>query len=369
MKFTCRQQSLSKALNTVSKAVTSRTTIPILKGILLSATKDGSLVLTASDLDISIEKTLVGVDVEEEGQAVVQAKLFTEIVRKLPEGDVLIEQKEDNSILIKASISEFTIAGLPAEEFPEPGEIVEEEQIVLEKELFQEMIRKTSFSASIDESKGVLVGVLIELTEKNTSMVALDGFRMAVVREEMKNAKSEKLIISAKILNDINKILSDVEEEAAVTIGISKKKAALSMKNLKVSLRLLEGEFIKYKEVLPRESKCRLVVNKMLFHESMERAALLSREGKNNLVKLIVYENLLTITSRSEEGNVKEEVAVEKDGINLEIGFNSKYVIDILKAIDEETIAIELVSSVKPCVIKPVSGARFEYLVLPVRIY
>ncbi|MCL1808650.1 MAG: DNA polymerase III subunit beta [Clostridiales bacterium] len=369
MKFTCNQQSLSKALNTVSKAVTSRTTIPILKGILINATNDGKLVLTASDLDISIEKTVIDVNVSQEGQVVVLAKLFTEIIRKLPDGDVLIEQRENNSILIKTSISEFTISGLPAEEFPEPGEVEKEETIVLEKEVFQEMIRRTAFSASIDESKGILVGVLLELNENNTNMVALDGFRMAVVREETKNEKKKKLIISAKILSDINKILSDVEEEAKITIVLSRKKAALLLENLKVVLRLLEGEYIKYKDVLPRESKCRVKVNKVLFHESMERAALLSKEGKNNLIKLIVYENLLTITSRSDEGNVKEEVPIEKEGINLEIGFNSKYILDILKVVEEENILLEMVSSVKPCVIKPVSSSEFEYLVLPVRIY
>jgi len=368
MKFTCSQQSLSKALNTVSKAVTSRTTIPILKGILLNATADGKLILSASDLDLSIEKTMTDINVLEEGSVVVLSKLFTDIIRKLPNEDILIEQKEDKSVIIKTSISEFAILGLSPEEFPQIGEIEEEEEIVFEKELFREMIRKSAFSASIDDSKGIIVGVLIELEENYINMVALDGFRMAVIREEMKNEKKNKIIISSKIMNEINKILADIEENEDIKFVLSKKKAALNFENTKIVIRLLEGEFIKYKDILPKENKCKVTVNKNLLHESMDRASLLSREGKNNLIRFTINENLLTITSRSEEGNVKEEVPISKEGNDIEIGFNSKYVIDVLKVLEDDEIIMEMVSSVKPCVIKPVEGKGYEYLVLPVRI-
>ena len=369
MKLICAQQTLSKALNTVSKAVTSRTTIPILKGVLIKAEKDGRLILSASDLDISIEKTITGVNIIEEGSTVISAKLFTEIVRKLPNEDVIIEQKENNNVIIKTSTSEFNIVGISPEEFPSIGELSgEEEKIVFEKELLKEMIRKTAFSASMDETKGLIVGVLIDMEENSTNFVALDGFRMAVVREEMKNEKRNKIIISAKILNEINKILSDVESDEDVMLFLDKKKAILLFENVKIVLRLLEGEFIKYKDILPGDSKCRLKLSKILLHESLERASLLSREGKNNLIKLKIEESKVTITSRSEEGNVKEEVPVEREGNDIEIGFNSKYILDVLKVLDDEEIIMEMVSSVKPCVIKPVEGTSFEYLVLPVRI-
>ena len=368
MKFTCSQQSLSKALSTVSKAVTSRTTIPILKGILLNATADGKLILSASDLDLSIEKTMTDINIIEEGSVVVLSKLFTDIIRKLPNEEILIEQKEDKSIIIKTSISEFTILGISSEEFPQIGEIEEEERLVFEKEFFREMIRKSSFSASIDDAKGIIVGVLIELEDKYTNMVALDGFRMAVIREEMKNEKNNKIIISAKILNEINKILSDIESEENITFILSKKKAVLLFENTKIVIRLLEGEFIKYKDILPKETKCKVTVKKALLYESMERASLLSKEGKNNLIRFSIVENLLTITSRSDEGNVKEEVPISKEGNDIEIGFNSKYIMDVLKVLDDEEVVMEMISSVKPCVIKPVEGKSFEYLVLPVRI-
>jgi len=369
MKFICAQQTLSKALNTVSKAVTSRTTIPILKGILIKAEKSGKLVLSASDLDISIEKTITDVNVEEEGSVVISAKLFTDIVRKMPSEDIFVEQGDNNSVVIKTTMSEFNVVGISPEEFPSIGAIGgDEENIVFEKEIFKEMIRKTSFSASIDETKGLIVGVLLELDDNYTNVVALDGFRMAVVREEMINAKKNKIVISAKILNEINKILADIESEEEIKFLIDKKKAIILFENVKIVIRLLEGDFIKYKDILPSDNKCRVKVNKNVLHEGMERASLLSREGKNNLIKFKIEDSKITITSRSEEGNLKEEVPVEKEGSDIEIGFNSKYILDVLKVLDDEEIIMELVSSVKPCVIKPVSGISYEYLVLPVRI-
>jgi DNA polymerase-3 subunit beta len=277
--------------------------------------------------------------------------------------------REDQNIVIKTSMSEFNILGISPDEFPKIGEISEEEDtLVFEKENFKEMIKKSAFSASIDESKGIIVGVLIELEENYTNMVALDGFRMAVIREEMKNGKSKKIVISAKIMSEINKILNDIESDEDIRIVVGKNKAILNFESLKIVIRLLEGEFIKYKEILPSESKCKVIANREFLNESLERASLLSREGKNNLIRFKIHNNLLTITSKSEEGNVKEEVIVKKEGEDVEIGFNSKYVIDVLKAVDDEEIVLEMVSSIKPCVIKPVEGRSFEYLVLPVRI-
>jgi len=219
MKFSCNQQLLSKALNTVSKAVTSRTTIPILKGIKLEATSDNILILSASDLDLSIEKRM-SVTVEEEGSIVVSAKLFTDIIRKLPNGEIDLEEQDNNNVVIKCFASEFVIVGQPAEEFPNIGEINEEKKIVIDKELLKEMIKKTSFAASIDESKGIIVGVLLEMEEDSFNMVALDGFRMAVTRENIKNEEARKIRISARILNEIKKIITENEDSKEKNMNI-----------------------------------------------------------------------------------------------------------------------------------------------------
>ncbi|MBE6034339.1 DNA polymerase III subunit beta [Aminipila sp.] len=365
MRFTCNQQILSKAINTVSKAVTNRTTIPILKGILLKA-ENNKLTLTASDLDLSIEK-IIDAHVSERGETVVLSRLFGEIIRKLPNEDITIELKEENNITIECSSSQFNIVCFPADEFPNIGTIEEKSKLVLNRELFKEMIRKTSFAASLDESKGVIVGVLIELEENYLNMIALDGFRMAVVKEEMKNLEDKRIIIASKILSEISKIISEVEDED-VGIILDNKKAVVVLEGTRIVLRLLEGEFIKYKDIIPKECKTTVTVNRGDLLESIERASLFAKEGKNNLVKLSIAENNMTITSRSEEGNVKENVIISIDGEGLDIGFNSKYLIDVLKVIDDENINLELNTSISPCLVKPIEGNEFVYLILPVRL-
>ncbi|MEG0829521.1 MAG: DNA polymerase III subunit beta [Anaerovoracaceae bacterium] len=368
MKFTCNQQSLSKALTTVSKAVSTRTTIPILKGILLKVNSDGTLTLSASDLDLSIEKT-IDVNEHKEGSIVVLSKLFGDIIRKLPNEEILIEEKENNNILIKTSTTEFVIVGLPADEFPKIGQINEElNTLSFEQVILKDMIKKTSFAASIDESKGIIVGVLLEIEPDGLNMIALDGFRMAVTRKQMKNKEKMNIIISAKILTEINKIISESNENSIVKLMVSNKKAILLIEGTKVVMRLLEGEFIKYKDILPKQEQIKILINKATLLNSIERASLLAKEGKNNLIKFTVKNNLLTITSRSEEGNVKEEVIMEKQGDDIEIGFNSKYVIDVLKIIDDEEVIMEFNTNTTPCLVKPISGNAFEYLILPVRI-
>ena len=366
MKFSCSQQDLSKALNTVSKAVTSRTTIPILKGILLEV--DGNtLKLSASDLDLSIER-IIEVTAEEEGSVVVSARLFSDIIRKLPNEEIMIEEQENKSIVIKCLSSEFTIVGQPADDFPNIGEIQEEKKLFLEKDILKDMIKKTSFAASIDESKGIIVGVLIEMEEESLNMVALDGFRMAITRETMKNEEKKRIIISARILNEINKIITENEENKEIYMILEDKKAFFLLEDTKIVLRLLEGDFIKYNDILPKENKCRITVSRTDLLNSIERASLLAKEGKNNLIKMSIFRDKIIITSRSEEGNVKEEVFVEKEGEDLDIGFNSKYILDVLKVVTDESMIMEFNTSVSPCLIKPVEGRAYEYLVLPVRI-
>ena len=368
MKFTCNQQTLAKALNTVSKAVSNRTTIPILKGIMIKATDEGKLILTASDLEISIKKEIEA-NVEEAGAFVVMAKLFSDIVRKLPNEEILISDDASGTVVIKTSFSEFNVVSFPTDEFPEIGNREEgSETVSIDRNIFKEMIRKTSFAASIDESKGVLTGILTEIEEDNIKMVSLDGFRLALVKESMKSEVPNKFIIAAKVMNEISKIISEDEEEGDIIISLGEKREVINIGSNEIIIRRMEGEFIRYNDILPADNTTNLIVSREMLLESIERASLLSREGKNNLIKMIIKNDLMTITSRSEEGNVKEEIIVEKNGSDLEIGFNSKFVLDVLKVIDDEQITLNFKSGVSPCVVKPVDGDQYEYLILPVRI-
>ena len=368
MKFTCNQQVLAKALNTVSKAVSNRTTIPILKGIMIKATEEGSLIMTASDLEISIKKEIEA-DVQEPGAVVVMAKLFGDIIRKLPNEDIFISNEEEGKVLIKTSYSEFNVVAFATDEFPEIGNKEEgSESVVIDRDILREMIRKTSFAASVDESKGVLTGILTEIDEESIKMVSLDGFRLALVKEYMKSLASYKFIIAAKVMNEISKIISEEDDESDIVIYLGEKREVINIGKNEIIIRRMEGDFIKYNDILPADNTTHITVSREMLLESIERASLLSREGKNNLIKIIIKNDLMTITSRSEEGNVKEEIIVEKTGNDLEIGFNSKFVIDVLKVIDDEQVSLNFKTGVSPCVVKPVEGDNYEYLILPVRI-
>lgn len=368
MKFTCSQQKLSKTLNTVSKAVSTRTTLPILKGILLEAKSNGTLTLKASDLEISIQKE-IEVNVEEEGSAVIVSKLFGDIIRKLPNEEIRIEKKDDGNISIKTNSSEFTVISLPIEEFPKINDNEEiRNKLTFNAEKFKDMVKKTSFAASIDESKGVLVGVLTEINNENVTMAALDGFRLAISNEEIQGYDENKFIISAKIINEISKIIAEDDNVEDINILLGSKKATFKIGTTEVVLRLMEGEFIKYRDIIPSDGTTEVIIGRSILLESIERASLLAKEGKNNLIKMTIKNNLMTITSRSEEGNVKEEIIIEKNGNDLEIGFNSKFVIDVLKVVDDEEIKMNFKTGTSPCVVKPVNGNAYEYLILPVRI-
>lgn len=366
MKFTCNQQVLVKALNTVSKAVSAKTTIPTLKGILIEA-EENSIILTASDLDISIRKEIEAF-VEEKGSAVVTAKLFNDIVRKLPNEELTVFDDE-SSITVKTTSSEFRVICMPVEEFPEVGKKDDEyESLVFNKEMFASMIGRTAFSASIDESKGVLTGILTEVSPGKISMVAIDGFRLAYVKEEIDGQQEKNFIISARIMNEIKKIITDEDGEETIVISFGKKKTTFEIGKTIVIIRLMEGEFINYQNLIAFESLTKIIAGRSLLLESIERASLLAREGKNNLIKISVVNNLMTITSKSEEGNVKEEIVVEKTGNDIEIGFNSKYIIDVLKAIDDDEVVFNFKTGTDPSIVTSVTGDEYKYLILPVRI-
>ena len=366
MKFTCDQQAFVKALNIVSKAVTSRTTIPILKGILIKC-EDDKVKLSSSDLEISIE-TIMEANIESEGATVVSAKLFNDIVRKLPAGTVIIEVDNDGMIRIISGHSEFTLQGLPEDDFPKITEEKQGTSLVFDKELLKKMIKGTCYAASIDESRGIITGTLMEIKKDSLTMVALDGFRMAIMREKVVNENEMDIVIAARIMNEIGKILNDQQEDEQVRIVVDDKKAVFSFENTKIVVRLMEGDFIKYNDILPKNNRIKLKINKNELMESVDRCSIIVREGKNSFIRFKMDDDILYITSRSEEGSTKEEVGIEKEGENIEIGFNAKYMADTLRILEDTDVYMEFNTSISPCLIKPLTGNKYEYLILPVRL-
>ena len=365
MKFTCTQTALVKAINTVSKAVSARTTIPILKGILLKV-NDNRLTMSASDLDMSIE-TSIDVQGYEEGSIVVPAKLFGDIIRKLP-NSIITAEESSGSLNINCLGSDFNVVTMPADEFPSIGEIVSKDFVDINKEDFSNLVKKTIFAASIDEKKGILTGTLMNFEGEEIEMVALDGFRMAVTNKKIPVGINKKIIVPARILSEINKIIFEDDGSDTLSLVIEDKKIEVLTEDTRVVSRLLEGEYIKYKEIIPSSHKTRIVLSREDLLQSIERAALFTKDNKNNLIKLNITDGSLDISSRSEEGNVNEHINIDKFGEDLVIGFNSKYILDVLKVLNDDEISMEFGSSVNPALILPSEGREYTFMVLPVRI-
>ncbi len=368
MKFTCSQAALNKAVNTVSKAVSTRTTIPILKGILMEV-KDGKLYMTCSNLDMSV-RTSIDVQGSENGSLVISARMMGEIVRRLPNALVSAATDERSNLIINCLGSSFSLVALPAEDYPSIGIIETVQEADIDKNDFAELIRKTGFSASVDDSKGNLVGCLVRFMDEKIVMAALDGFRMAIASCPFNGSMNCDIVIHSRILSDISKIITESESDK-LHIILDDKKAGFLCGDTMVMARLMVGDFIKYEDILPQEYKTKVTIQRDELQGSIERASLFSKEGKNNLIRIDVKDGSFDISSKSEEGNVNEHIMAEVEGDPLTIGFNSKYVVDALKAADGDEVCFLMTSATSSCLIVPAEKAEgydYTFLVLPVRM-
>ena len=369
MKIICKQEKLIKALNIVSKAVSQTSTLGITKGILIKTEGDIQISLSATDIQISITTKMDAI-VNEKGGIVVSARLFTDLVRKLPAGDILIATDEKNVVSIKTEHSEYDLQGKEEEEFPRIDSDEEGKQIRLEKEEIRDLIEGTAFAASTDESRGVITGVLFEMKEGILSLVALDGYRVAIKRERNEAFKGEDItaIVPAKLMREISKILADTAGDEEILLDIGERRIKIFTEDTLARVNLLEGEYIKYKDVLPKDSRTAVVLGKSELLGAVERAAMLRSEGKNAFIRVSIAGDQVKVSSRADEGKGKETITAEKTGEDLEIGFDAKFITDALKAIPDEEIEMQFNTSVSPCLIKQVNGDRYEYLILPVRL-
>ncbi|MCF6463392.1 DNA polymerase III subunit beta [Clostridium sp. Cult1] len=362
MRIQINQSSLANHINIVQKGISNRTTLQILDGILLE-TVNGKLKLTATDLEIRIE-TYLECDIIEEGSIVVNSRIFGDIIKKLPNSSINITVK-DNNINITCESSEFNILGNSSYEYPELPTIINNSSFNIPKDLFKSAIRQTVFATTQDETRPILTGVLLEISNGIGSFVALDGYRLALRSIPLDSKEDVKIVIPGRVLGELNKILDDDED---LTITTAPGHIIFNMGDTIVSSRLLEGQFLNYKDIIRKDHKTNVKVNRREFQDSLERASLLAKEEKANLVKLNVTDNQIIIKSNSEIGNVNEQISSIQDGENINIAFNSKYVIDGIKAIDSEEIELHFMGSLNPCIITPVEDENYTYLVLPVRL-
>jgi DNA polymerase-3 subunit beta len=364
MKFKCEKSLLQEAISIAQKAITGKSTLPVLQGIYIK-TLGNEIILTGSDIDLSIE-TKINADVIENGSIVVDSRLFGDIIKKLPNDIIEITTSENNTLEIICQRSVFNLTHMSSDDFPNLPQINENMILSLSQRILKNMIKSTIFAIAQDETRPVLTGVLFEIKDKKLNLVALDGYRLALRNEIVDNDNTLNAVIPGKTLSEVSKILE--EEDKTVNITFTPNHILFNLGKTKVISRLLEGEFIKYNSIIPEEYNLKITAKKTNLLDCIERASLLAKEGNTNLVKFEIEEDNLIITSNSQLGKVREELNIILQGQPLQIAFNSKYLIDVLKIMEEEEIVMHLTSSVSPCILKNKESDNCTYLILPVRL-
>ena len=364
MNFICSKQKLQEGISIVTKAITGKTTMPILEGIYIEANNEG-VTLIGSDMDVSIE-TKVEATVITPGKIVLDARLFGEIIRKLPNSDVKIEIADNDLIQVTCEKSVFNLVYMNPSDYPMLPTINEDLKVEVPQNLLKNMIKGTSFAIAQDEARPILQGILFEVKDKQLNLVALDGYRLAVRSELLDVDDNIEVVIPGKTLNEVSKILEDNAD--IVKITFTNNHILFNINNTKIISRLLDGKFVNYISLLPQEYKLLVNVKKQELQQGIERASLMAKDGNSNLIRLDVQEDTLVITSNSQLGKVREEVNINLQGEGIQIAFNSRYLLDVLKNMEEDDVVIEMTSSVSPCVIKGKNSNNAKYLVLPVRL-
>lgn len=363
MKIICNKSNLAKGVNIVSKAVPSKTTMPILECILIDATTD-VIKLTANDMELGIQTEIEGI-IEDRGMIAIDAKFFSEIVRKLPDNDITIETDENLQTTIICEKSKFDISGKQGEEFSYLPVIEKEESIEISQFTLKEVIRQTIFSIADTESNKLMTGELFEIKNNLFRVVSLDGHRISIRKVELKNpVKEKKLIVPGKTLMEVSKILSG-EVESMVSISYTNNHIVFEFDRTIVVSRLIEGDYFKIDQMLSNDYDTKVRVNKRELLNCIDRATLLIKEGEKKPIIINIGDEVMELKIKSQIGSMNEDIGIEKEGKDLLIGFNPKFLIDALRVIDDEEVVLYLMNAKSPCFIKD-EEESYIYLILPV---
>lgn len=365
MRFSCEKSLLNDAISVCIHAVASKSSIPALEGILITAKSNVSM--CGYNFKTAIQKSF-DADVTETGVAVINARVFSDIVRKLPDDIIEISIDEKLMTTIKCGASEFNIMATPAEEYPELPDVDSEVGVRVRNSVLRDMISRTSFAISDNENKPIHTGSLFEVEDKCLTVVSVDGYRLAVRRAECENLRhgAFQFVVPGDTLREISRILPEDDEMA--TICPEQKHALFQFNGTLVTTRLLEGEFLNYRSAIPTDQPIKLEIDVRSFIEAVERVSLIISERLKNPVRCLFDGASLKLSCITALGRSYDEVAIPDCPEPIEIGFNNRYLLDALKAVDNETCILELKSGLSPCVLRPVEGNDFTYLVLPVRL-
>lgn len=363
MKFKCDGLELSEAINVVSKAISSKTTSQILEGIKLVC-EDDKIILTSTDLEMTVEKT-IRAEVTSKGETVIPGRLFGEYIKKLTNEQIECELNEKNQLKIAYTDSEGFIQCMNISEFPQIKEIEKDSYFEISNENFKSLINNVYYAVAQDDSRPVLKGILIETTGTDIRAVAVDGCRLSISNKKLEMSTADfKLIVPGRNINEIVKLL---DGEGSVKIYVHSNNIMVDLGDTIIINRLIDGQFINYKQIIPRDFATTVTINKEQLEDAIDRASVLSKIDKNNLVKFDIKEKNLMLTSNSEIGSTKENITVGVKGNDLSISFNSKYFTDCLRVIENSYIKLNFNSSIQPCVVTPSEGNDFLFLILPVK--
>lgn len=363
MKIICSKANLVKGVSIVSKAVPSRTTMPILECILIDASAN-EIKLTANDMELGIETVIEG-EIVERGIIALDAKFFSEIVRKLPDNEVVIESDDAFQTIITCEKAKFTIAGKSGEDFSYLPYIEKNESISISQFTLKDVVRQTIFSIADNDTNKLMTGELFEINENRLRVVSLDGHRISIRNIELKeNYSPLKVVVPGKTLQEISKILTG-EAEDMVDIYFADNHILFEFDQTKVVSRLIEGEYFHIDQMLSSDYDTKVKVNKREFLSCIDRATLLIREGDKKPIILNIQDGSLQLKINSFAGSMNEELEIDKEGKDLLIGFNPRFFIDALRAIDDEEVTLYMVNPKAPCFIKDDAGT-YVYLILPV---
>ena len=363
MKLVFTKSNLNKAVGIVMKAVPTRTTMNILECILIDATTN-EIKFTGNDMELGIE-TIVEGEIIEKGKIAIDAKLFSEIVRKLPDNDITLTTDSNNNALITCEKSKFNIAGKSGDDFSYLPAIIKDKMITLSQFQLKEVINQTIFSIAINDNNKMMTGELFEVNEGTLKVVGLDGHRIAIRNIKLEGKSDDvRVVIPGKTLQEISKILN-ADAESFVNIYFTNNHVLFEFDQTHVVSRLIEGDYFKISQMLSNDYETKVSINKKEFLDSIDRANLLIREGDKKPIIINILNGLLQVNVNSAIGALNEDIDIDKEGKDIMIGFNPKFLMDALRVIDDENVTMYLVNHKSPCFIRD-KEEKYIYLILPV---
>lgn len=366
LRFSCEKALLQSAINTASRAVAAKSSIPALEGILLEG--GDTLTLSGYNMQTGI-RTTVDADIHQPGRLVLSARLFGEMIRRMPDDMIVFDADEKFGVRLTCGDASFELTGLSADDFPELPEVDDEYGVELKQGTLKAMINQTSFAVSTNESRPIHTGSLFEVEQRGLTVVSVDGFRLALRREPLERIEGGafRFVAPGSALNEVEKICEDSDQMVHITLG--KRHLLFEVGATQLICRRLEGEFLDYRNAIPRNNPIRLTVDSKTMLGSLDRISVVISEKMKSPVRCSFEDGKVKLSAKTGAGESRDTCPLEGDGQGLEIGFNNRFLMDALRYAPEEKLCMELNTSISPCIFSPVDGKdNFLYMVLPVRL-